>query len=82
MTKFDLIKKMLNGSTTMPMGTNMGTPVGPNAKVHYHNGVACNHDHSHDHSYNHGHENHVHDDHNHHHHHEDGSCCNHDHSKD
>lgn len=51
MTKFDLIKKMLKGSTTMPTGAAGGS------NVHYHNGVACNHDHSHDH----GHAGHVHD---------------------
>ncbi len=68
MTKFDLIKKMLNGSTTMPQHTNMGAPIGPNAKVHYHDGVACTHDHSHGHEghvhnedCNHDHEEHVHD---------------------
>ncbi len=64
--KFDLIKKMLKGSTTMPQGTAMGA----SNHVHYHDGVACTHDHSKD------------EDHSNHHHHEDGSCCDHDHSKD
>ena len=69
--KFDLIKKMLNRSTTMPMTTNMGA-----SHVHYHNGVPCNHDHSHDYGHDDKH------DHSGHHHHADGSCCHHDHSKD
>lgn len=66
MTNFDRIKKMLNGSTTMPQGTAGGS------NLHYHNGVACNHDHSHDHSDDIGRE-HSHD----HKHHKDGSCCDH-----
>lgn len=59
--KFDLMKKMLNGSTTMPASI-LGQSQGG---VHYHDGVPCNHDHSHDH------------DHSGHSHHADGSCCDH-----
>lgn len=65
MTEFSRIKKLLSGSTTMPMGTKMG---GAPSHVHYHDGVPCTHDHSHDH----GHDNHDHADHNHH---ADGTCC-------
>ena len=66
MTNFDRIKKMLNGSTTMPQGA-------AGSNVHYHNGVACTHDHSHDHGHDIGPE-HDHGDHKHH---KDGSCCDH-----
>ena len=72
MADMDFIKKMLKGSTTMPMGGG--------GAVHYHDGVACTHDHSHDHGADCGHD-HSHD-HGHHHHHDDGTCCDHDHSKD
>jgi len=61
MSEFSRIKKLLNGSTTMPPGTAMGA----SKHVHYHDGVACTHDHSKDHN---------HDDHKHH---KDGSCCDH-----
>jgi hypothetical protein len=67
MTNFDRIKKMLNGSTTMPVGT------AGESHVHYHDGVACTHDHSHDHDIGPEHD-HDHSDHKHH---KDGSCCNH-----
>ena len=63
MSDLNRIKKLLNGSTTMPQGTAMGAP----SHVHYHDGVACTHDHSKDY------------DHSGHHHHEDGSCCDNDH---
>lgn len=49
MASFDLIKKMLKGSTTMPMGA------AGESNVHYHDGVACTHDHSHDHAHEHHH---------------------------
>jgi len=61
--KFDLMKKMLNGSTTMPASTMMRGPNDSAGNVHYHDGVPCSHDHSHDH------------DHSDHSHHADGSCC-------
>ncbi len=58
MTDFNRIKKMLNGSTTMPQGTAMGTPSATSGNVHYHDGVPCTHDHSehvHDENCNHEH---------------------------
>ncbi len=55
MTNFDRIKKMLNGSTTMPMGTAMGA-----GHVHKADGSCCGHDHSHDHGHSHDHSDHKH----------------------
>ena len=72
MTNFERIKNMLKGSTTMPQGT------AGESNLHYHDGVACNHDHSHDHGHVHDENcNHDHADHSDHKHHKDGSCCDH-----
>lgn len=76
MTKnMDFIKKMLKGSTTMPMGTAMGagSPMSGHGHHHHHHDGCCGHDHSSDH---HGHD-HAHD--HKHDHKDDGSCCGHDH---
>ena len=42
-SKFDLIKKMLNRSTTMPMGTPIGGSHS-HGHVHNHDGSCCGHD--------------------------------------
>lgn len=76
MTKnMDFIKKLLKGSTSMPVGTAMGagSPMAGHGHHHHHDGC-CGHDHSSDH---HGHD-HAHDHHDHDHK-DDGSCCGHDH---
>ena len=66
MTNFNRIKKMLNGSTTMPQGTAMG-----GGHIHAADGSCCGHDHSHDIGPEHS------QDHSDHKHHKDGSCCDH-----
>ena len=75
MTKFNRIKNLLSGSSTMP------STILQSGHVHNDDGSCCGHDHSHNQSQEHHHEDHVHDA-THEHIHKDGTCCDHDHSKD